>query len=471
MSAAAVRSAYVPRTGSLAPGSPGSGSASKRAAFTPRTPSFTASSPQIVSDDVKRNADAILKLFSGLPAPIASTLPPTLLAKQSPKTPSSSAFSSFKAYARAQKRKASDDDSVNGGLGLGISLHPSPSITSRPQHKKPRTNDAVAVGTTTPPLRATLLSSPKNRSSLRNEIARGSTSKANWTVEQWAALAEDIGKRAHALKRLGDAYINPTAAKGHLRDSVSQDKLRGFLLLTESLCFYLYKNFCDERANRGAVSTTAYMQLNALRQYVLTRWSDPAASTGEWKEITKGMQGLIHLMEAITSDVVARTDMRSLHHRMSKEVSGSSASGPSPSSSSASPAGNGRSPASSSSELPADVLRLLNVTYAASSGSQRALQQSRALLSMRQLKTKFPDTYDRAINSDLADDALSADSLGCARNLDIDDPDNFGWPIELGMQNGVAHVAVFGRALVREYAQTAGKPWEAVPSYADSPPS
>lgn len=87
--------------------------------------------------------------------------------------------------------------------------------------------------------------------------------------------------------------MNPTAAKGHLRDSVSQDKLRGLLLLTESLCFYLYKNFCDERTNHGAVSTTAYMQLTALRQYVLSRWNDPVASTGEWKEQTKGMQGLM----------------------------------------------------------------------------------------------------------------------------------------------------------------------------------
>lgn len=177
-----------------------------------------------------------------------------------------------------------------------------------------------------------------------------------------------------------------------------------------------------------------------------------------------------YLMEAITSDVIARTDMRSLHHRMNKEVSSSSASGPSPSSSSASPAGNGRSPASSSSEISADLLKLLNVAYTASSGSQRALQQSRALLSMSLLKNQFPDTYERAINSELADDGLSGDSLGGARSLDIDDPDNFAWPIELGMQNGVAHVAVFGRALVREFAQSAGKPWEAVLSFADSPP-
>lgn len=176
-------------------------------------------------------------------------------------------------------------------------------------------------------------------------------------------------------------------------------------------------------------------------------------------------------MEAITSDVIARTDMRSLN-RMSKEVSNSSAPGPSPSSSSASPVGNGRSPASSSpSELPTDLLKLVNVTYSASSGAQKALQQSRSHLSIRMLKTKFPDTYDRAINSDLADDILSppGDTLGCARNLEIDDPDNFAWPIELGMHNGVAHVAVFGRALVREFAQAAGKPWEAVLTDADSP--
>jgi hypothetical protein len=177
------------------------------------------------------------------------------------------------------------------------------------------------------------------------------------------------------------------------------------------------------------------------------------------------------LMEAITSDVIARADMRSLHHRMTKEGGSSSTSGPSPSSSSASPAGNGRSPASSSSELPADIVKMMNVTYTATSGGAKALQQSRALLSMRLLKTKFPETYDRAINSELADEELPTDTLGCARNLDIDDLDVFAWPIELGMVNGVAHLAVYGRALVREFTQTAGRPWEAVVSFADSPPS
>lgn len=101
-----------------------------------------------------------------------------------------------------------------------------------------------------------------------------------------------IGKRAHALKRLGDAYMNPATAKGPLKDTVTQDKLRGVLLLTDSLCLYLYKNFADERANRGVVSTSAYQQLNGLRQFVLTRWN-AGVGNGEFKDQIKGMLGLM----------------------------------------------------------------------------------------------------------------------------------------------------------------------------------
>lgn len=87
------------------------------------------------------------------------------------------------------------------------------------------------------------------------------------------------------------------------------------------------------------------------------------------------------------------------------------------------------------------------------------------------MRNSFPTTWDRAVNSELAEDIMPApgDSLGCARFLDIDDPDTFAWPIELGMQNAIAHVAVFGRALVREFSEVAGKPWEAVLTEADSP--
>ncbi|CAK9787405.1 hypothetical protein CC85DRAFT_305721 [Cutaneotrichosporon oleaginosum] len=475
MSAAAVRSAYVPRTGSLPPRSPssgsasGSGSAARRPAFNPRTPAFNVSSPQPVSEEAKRNAEAVLKLIGRLPAPIAFALPPPDC-KNPPKNPPTAEFSSFQEYARAQKRKLSSDETPNGGLGLGLNLASSSNISSRPPLKKARTTDVVPGGSSAQPSRASLLSSPKNRSSLRNEITRGGTGKGDWTPEQWKSLSDEIGKRALQMKRLGDAYMYPAAAKGHLLNSVPQDKLRGLLLLTESLCYYLYRNFCDERVNRGVVSTSAYMQLDALRVYVRQRWDDHASLMSDWKEHIKGMQGLIYLMEAITSDVIARTDLRSLHLRMGKEISSSSTSGPSPSSSTASPAGNGRSPGSSSSELPADLLKLLNVAHTSSSSSQRALLQSRAILSLRLLKNKFPETYDRAINSDLADDILSGDTLGCARNLDIDDLDVFAWPIELGMQNGVAHIAVFGRSLVREFALAAGKPWDVSSSYAESPP-
>lgn len=116
------------------------------------------------------------------------------------------------------------------------------------------------------------------------------------------------------------------------------------------------------------------------------------------------------------------------------------------------------------------MLNQLTASAAASTTAAQALLSSRHYLSLRKLRVTFPQTWDLAIDSDLADDILPAagDTLGCARALDIDDPDTFAWPIELGMQNAVAHVAVFGRALVREFAHAAGKPWEAVYS-AESP--
>lgn len=77
------------------------------------------------------------------------------------------------------------------------------------------------------------------------------------------------------------------------------------------------------------------------------------------------------------------------------------------------------------------------------------------------LRTKFPETFDAAIHSELADEALPApgDTLGAAKRLDIDVPDRFAWPIELGMHCPVAHTAVFGRSLVSEYGRLTGG-WE-----------
>jgi hypothetical protein len=118
-----------------------------------------------------------------------------------------------------------------------------------------------------------------------------------------------------------------------------------------------------------------------------------------------------------------------------------------------------------------DMAKQLTASASASNSASQALLSSRYYLTTRKLREHFPTTWNLAINSDLADDILPSahDTLGCARALDIDDPDTFAWPIELGMLNAVAHVAVFGRALVREFAAAAGKPWEPVLSEGDSP--
>lgn len=117
------------------------------------------------------------------------------------------------------------------------------------------------------------------------------------------------------------------------------------------------------------------------------------------------------------------------------------------------------------------MLRQISASAHATTSASQALLSSRHYLSTRTLRETFPVTWNLAITSDLADEILPTghDSLGCARSLDIDDPDVFAWPIELGMQNAIAHVAVFGRALVREFAGAAGKPWEAVLTDVESP--
>lgn len=166
---------------------------------------------------------------------------------------------------------------------------------------------------------------------------------------------------------------------------------------------------------------------------------------------------------------MSQSELRQLN-RLGKElaaVPGSSTGsnhGPSPASSSASPAAASRSPASSahSEQQTADMLKLLSATSASSTSANHALLSSRHHLSLRILRQAFPTTWDRAINSSLSDDLLPApgDQLGSARMLDIDDVDTFAWPIELGMQNAVAHAAVFGRALIREFADAAHKSWD-----------
>lgn len=138
------------------------------------------------------------------------------------------------------------------------------------------------------------------RSSLRNEIKRGSS---DWTREQWQALYtslvtsgstadNSLGARAHSLKRTGDAYLNPAGAKGPLRGRVSEDALRGVLILTDSLCLYLFRNFADERIRNGHVNTKTYRELEGLLAFVRGRWTS-LRSNEDHKDMVRGMLGLV----------------------------------------------------------------------------------------------------------------------------------------------------------------------------------
>jgi hypothetical protein len=97
-----------------------------------------------------------------------------------------------------------------------------------------------------------------------------------------------------------------------------------------------------------------------------------------------------------------------------------------------------------------------------SSNASQSLLNARHYLSLSRLRRSFPDTFDAAIHCELSDEALPApnDTLGAARKVDIDHLDQFVWPIELGMCAPIAHLSVFGRRLVKEFADKMGKEWD-----------
>ena len=101
---------------------------------------------------------------------------------------------------------------------------------------------------------------------------------------------------------------------------------------------------------------------------------------------------------------------------------------------------------------------IISTSTSATHRAHSYLLTSRHHLSLRVLRTRFPETFDIAIHSELADEALPApgDTLGAAKRLDVDAPERFAWPIELGMHCPVAHTAVFGRCLVNEYGMMLG---------------
>lgn len=128
----------------------------------------------------------------------------------------------------------------------------------------------------------------------------------------------------------------------------------------------------------------------------------------------------------------------------------------------------GPSPHSASSssahplEIPSEIMGLISTSTTQSSRASTNLLNSRHHLPLSLLRSKFPVTYDTAIHSELADESLPPpnDPLGAARKVDIDHLERFVWPIELGMCAPMAHLAIFGRGLIREVAETAGKEWE-----------
>lgn len=101
-----------------------------------------------------------------------------------------------------------------------------------------------------------------------------------------------LGDRALRLKRLGDAHLNPAAAKDNLRGLVSEDHLRGVLTLTDSLCLYLYRNFAEERMNAGAVAVKTYAQLDGLRTFIASRWHK-MRNEEKHRDMVRGMIGLV----------------------------------------------------------------------------------------------------------------------------------------------------------------------------------
>ena len=188
---------------------------------------------------------------------------------------------------------------------------------------------------------------------------------------------------------------------------------------------------------------------------------------------------LRHLVEAVWVYQISQYRIHQLSRR-SKELSSPTAShpltGPSPvSNTSSPPAATGPSPAaqsssSSSADPPnsatnptADIQNLIRNVSNLSSSATTHLQTSRHYLPLSLLRARFPKTFDRAISSDLGDEALPApgDTLGNARNVDIDDPEaKWAWPIELGMCCPLAHVTAFGRSLVEELAESQGWAWD-----------
>ncbi|ORY31598.1 hypothetical protein BCR39DRAFT_525858 [Naematelia encephala] len=516
---------FVPRN-SPRPGSPAlaAGSSNQRSSsiassrpaspLTPRLSGMERRGSQLrneVREVPPKDAQAILRILSNLPAPLPASLPPTFLPTPSPSPPNSHRpLTTFSDYARRNKRLrrrrrsrsaslSSSDDADAGqdeqqqeeqeegeikpAIGLGLGLE------GRPSNKKRKSSPGSAGG--------------MRKSGLRNEVEREregekhprlerdkdgegdvlGQKKIEWTREQWRDAALDYRARALILKRHGDAYQRTDSARPRYTARLPADALKGLLCLTDAALLWLYAYHCEEQSGSGHARGSRYDESRGLRDFVRSMWEKFVRRDDEPEEErdrARGMVGLMHLIEAVVLYHVSAEELSQLSKR-GAQLAANPSHGPSPSDTSTSnsppttstqahnpsPSNhNQHSPTSTSSTsaVPPDLLALISHSTNQSLKAAQTLQTARHHLSTRLLRSQFPRTFEAAITGDLSDQALPPpeDLLGAAKQLDVDVVNRFAWPIELGMCCPVAHVAVFGRGLVKEFAETSGRTWEVV---------
>ncbi|WVQ75576.1 hypothetical protein IAR50_005203 [Cryptococcus sp. DSM 104548] len=494
--------AYVPR----------SASASRaESALTPKLPahqpmerksSSLRNEMRPMSREAQESAKSILKLLSSLPAPLPEELPPTFLPSPSA-SPVSSAGSpprTFSEYVRAKRKRGLDSSDsepelvgqvARSGAGVGLGLSVSPGQTKRRKLEGEGRN-VTPLGSPSLPL----TKKERVKSGLRNEVdvhgRRGGGESARrdlWKREKWMEMGAWYRDRALLQKRHGDAHLRSPTAHKEFTSILPADHLKGLLCLTDSALLYNYSHFCEEKA-KGRPSPNTYDSSAGLRRFVCSKWEaemrkEHKGEEGvQEKERAKAMVGLMYLLEAVIQYQTGRDTLAMLQHRGKELQSTSPRDKPSPSGSNTtvspsapnppsapvqgpSPASShspAHSPSSSTSSLPSDLLPLIFSSFRQSSDSSQSLHLSRHHLTLRILRSAFPDTYHNAIHSELADHALPApgDVLGSARYVDVDETDRFCWPIEIGMVSPVPHVVAFGRGMVQEMAEREGREWNLV---------
>ncbi|KAK8853435.1 hypothetical protein IAR55_004141 [Kwoniella newhampshirensis] len=424
-----------------------------------------------------------------------------------------STSASFKRKRSSSSHSSSESESSSGeaagrpGIGLGLGLSMSPETIRKRQKVEGKLDLArsgsasgergaltPALGSGSPTVNLMKKESMRGKSGLRNEVIdEREEGKETWSREKWKSMAEVYRNRALLLKRHGDAYQRTKSAHPQFVSTLPHDPMKGLLCLTDAVLLWLYSYFCDEQGG-GRVRSTPYNDSAPLRDFVRRGWEHEMRKGEDEvrREGARAMVGLMHLIEAVVCYHLTAEQLKHLSRRGHELASSTSSSqhGPSPSSTtSASPPGThhhgtssshaqpphpspaARSHSSSSSHhspdsqtsysLPPDLLPLISTSTSSSSRASQSLLTSRHHLSLRLLRTEFPRTFEYALSSELNDEALPApgDNLGSARKIDVDRPERFAWPIELGMCAPVAHTVAFGRCLVEELAEKVGKEW------------